>query len=164
MLQYTADSTTGMDATMKYSIKRWSDEPGGPSGLPTYTPQSSFGGGYINSAYNMSQAVGSGYQMTQPVNVSGNTQVSLTGWFYIVGLNSGAPAGDIEVVVNGQIIPRYLAGVTTDAYYTEVNNTTIQFWTDIITPQNVSIEILKRQGTIDVSSQLFPRLMHFMMS
>ena len=161
ILGYNADSTTGMDAIMKYSVKRWSDYAGGPEGLPSYTAYTTFGGGYVNSAYNMSQAVGPGYQMSQPVNVLGKTQVSLIGWNYFPGLNSGAPAGDLEVVVNGQIIPRFLSGITTDAYYTEVNNTTIEFWTDIITPENVSIEIIKRQGTIDATSQALSRIAGF---
>lgn len=35
-LRYTTAST-GSDATMKYFLKRWSDSPGGPTGVPSYS-------------------------------------------------------------------------------------------------------------------------------
>ena len=42
LLQYTTTST-GNSATMKYSIKRWSDSAGGPSGPPSYSAASGSG-------------------------------------------------------------------------------------------------------------------------
>ena len=40
--RYTADA--GADATIKYSVKRWSNEPGGPGGIPSYSGSSGGGG------------------------------------------------------------------------------------------------------------------------
>jgi hypothetical protein len=87
---------------------------------------------------------------SEPTVVGGKTQVVL-GFFYTVGVNAGSTAGDLEVIVDGDILPRYLAGVTTTAYYTEINNNTIQMWTDITSPA-ISIEVRRKAGTVDTSS------------
>lgn len=156
---YSADNS-GPDITMKFGMRRWSDEPGGPNSIPQDLLNSEFSGGYVNSAFNMSNSPSIGYQMSAPYNVAGYTRIDLVGWTYLNGLNGGSTVGDLEVLVNGQVIPRQIIGVTTDDYFTEVDNTTIQFWTDL-TISPVSIEIRKRQGTVDAGSQTFVRVAEF---
>jgi hypothetical protein len=149
VLQATLDNST--TATMKYSMKRWSDSPGGPSGLPAYQPITTYPVGLINSAFAMSDGSGIEIGCNPPTVVLGKTQLQLT-WSYTMGINAGTTGGDLEVIVDGLVFPRYLAGVTLDAYFKEIDPYTIELNTDY-SPSPVSIEIRKRYGTFDSSTQ-----------
>lgn len=109
-------------------------------------------GGYLNSAYCFSDGSGTPSNCTAPTVVATKTRITLT-FSYVPGLNLGTVAGDMEVIVDGQVIPRFLSGATLDAYYTEVAGSTnqIDLWADLSIYQR-SIEVVRRQGTIDTSS------------
>jgi hypothetical protein len=117
-----------------------------------YNPSAS-NGGTLDSAYCMSDGSGIPVNCTNPVLEGGVTRVNLD-FNYVPGINPGTPAGDLEVMVDGKFLPRYMAGVTTDGYYKEVlgDNTAIDFWVDL-SPLPLSIDIRRRQGTLDTSDQ-----------
>lgn len=141
------NSTTG---TMIYSVKRWSDTPGGPAGLPGYNAVNTLNNGVLNSAFCISDGSGIENGCNAPTLVSGKTRVQLL-WAYVPGVGPGGTVGDLEVVVNGQVFPRFITGVTLDGYYTEIDPYTIEFHTDLsITP--ISIEVIKKYGTYDFST------------
>lgn len=149
VVSYTATSL-GQNGSMRYFVQRWSDEPGGPAGIPAYSAITTIPIGYLNASYAQSDGSAVANNCSEPTVVGGVTQLVLN-YTYTVGVNSGTTAGDLEVIVDGQVIPRYLAGVTTTAYYTEVNNTTIKFWANLTSPA-VSLEVRRKAGTVDTSS------------
>ena len=110
-------------------------------------------GGILDSAYCMSDGSGIEINCLAPTVSIGQTYVELD-WFYIGDINTGETQGDLTVLVNGQEIPRFVAGATTDAWYEEVpgNNKQIRFYTDL-SVSVVSIEVYRRQGSIDTSSE-----------
>lgn len=60
ILRYTTTST-GSDVTMKYSLRRWSDNAGGPNGVPSYSASSSSitaAGSNQNIQFNNSSVLG----------------------------------------------------------------------------------------------------------
>lgn len=137
-LRYTT-SSTGFGATMKYFTQRWSDTPGGPSSITSYTP---FVSTVNNSAFVMSDGSGTPLNCSSPTLVTGKTQVVLN-FAYLVGANAGSTVGDMSIYVNGQRFPRFVAGVTLDGYYTEINSTTIRFNSDL-SGSPLSLEFVKR--------------------
>jgi hypothetical protein len=150
VLSYTSTSL-GQGGTMKYFVERWSDAPGtGPTGLPSYNMASTVPIGYLNAAYAQSDGSALASNCQEPTVVGGYTQLQLN-FVYTMSVNAGSTAGDLEVIADGLVIPRYLAGVTTTAFYTEVNNTTIQFWANLTSPA-ISLEVRRKAGTIDTSS------------
>jgi len=97
---------------------------------------------------------------TSPINctlsvVGGKTQIALTGGLqYPIGVNSGNAYGILDVYVNGQMLPRYVAGSvpTSDGYYTEVSSTIIQLDKDY-SSLALDFMIVYRVQVVDVSSQ-----------
>ena len=90
-----------------------------------------------------------------PVNatisvIGGKTTITLN-WTYALGVQPSLPYGSIEVYLNGQLIPRYIASITTDTYYTEYGSNAIQLDQDY-SSVNLSFEILKRVDVIYASS------------
>ena len=71
-----------------------------------------------------------------------------------MGVNPGTANGQLEVFINGQKIPRYVAGGTslTDAYYTEITNDTIQLDSDY-SGFNLSVEVIRPANVVDIGSQ-----------
>ena len=149
VVSYTATSL-GQGGSMRYFIQLWSDEPGGQAGIPAYSALTTIPIGYLNASYVQSDGSAIANNCSQPTIVGGVTQLVLN-YVYTMGVNAGETAGDLEVIVDGQVIPRYLAGVTTTAYYVEINNTTIQFWANLTTPA-ISLEVRRKAGTIDTNS------------
>lgn len=74
--------------------------------------------------------------------VSNKTRITLSGFTYETGKNSGSTRGDLRVVIDGQEIPRFKSGVTVDSFYTEVSSTVIDLDADYSDVQ-VSIHIQK---------------------
>jgi hypothetical protein len=120
--------------------------------VSVYEEAALLNGGYLQSAFCFSDSSGTAINCTNPTVVSTKTRVALS-WNYVPGLNPGQTTGDLEVIVDGQVIPRYLSGSTVDAFYTETAGTTntLDLWTDLSAYQR-SIEIRRRQGSIDSSA------------
>lgn len=110
-------------------------------------------GGILNSAFCFSNGSGVEVNCQAPFLASGKTRLRL-GFSFVPGINPGTTAGDLEVAVDGKTLPRQIAGATLDAYYLEVNGSTdtIEFWTDL-SAVSVSIEVKRRQASIDTASQ-----------
>src|SRR5690606_15711393 len=112
-------------------------------------------GGILNSAFAMSDGSATEINCSAPVvdGGTGNTRLTLN-WSYIAGLNPGETSGDLEVLVDGKVLPRRVAGATQDAWYEETSGTTntIDFWADL-SGVALSIEVRRRQGSIDTSDQ-----------
>jgi hypothetical protein len=109
--------------------------------------------GYLNSAFCFSDSSGTAIGCSNPtINGNSKTQIVLS-WNFTPGVSPSYTTGDIDIVVDGQIIPRFLAGATLDAWYKEVTATTntIELWTDLSIYQR-SIEIRRKAGTTDTSS------------
>lgn len=109
--------------------------------------------GILWSAYGFSNNV------TTPVGCTiaspaGKTVITLTGSnTYAVGVNPTQTYGSIDVYVNGQLLPRFLAGSVpaTEGYYTEVSGTVIQLDRDY-SSQQIEIQILSRTQIVDAST------------
>lgn len=110
-------------------------------------------GGYLNSAFCFSDSSGTPVNCSNPTVLSNVTVLTLN-FNYVPGLNVGTTAGDLEIIVDGEVLPRFVAGTTLDAYYIETPLTTnqITFWANLSTYQR-SIEVRRRQGSVDSSSQ-----------
>jgi hypothetical protein len=106
-------------------------------------------GGYLNSAFCMTDGSGTPVDSSVAV-VGGYTQVTLT-WSYVPGLNPGLPDGDLEVIIEGAVIPRYFTGVV-GQYYTELNPYLIQLSADY-SGFSYSVQVRRRQGSIDTADQ-----------
>lgn len=118
-----------------------------------YIDQGLQNGGTLDSAYCMSDGSGDPVNCENPILVDGKTVVNLD-FNYVPNINPGEPAGELEVIVDGKFMPRFIEGVTLDGYYKEVegDNTAIEFWTDLSVIQ-ISIDVRRRQGTLDSSDQ-----------
>jgi hypothetical protein len=78
-LQYTSTST-GSSGLMKYSIKRWSDNSGGPAGLPSYSGTPNIGGvSSLNSLTGAMNIVAGSNVTVTPDILSGNIVISSSG-------------------------------------------------------------------------------------
>lgn len=137
-VRYTTTAASA-SATFKFTVKRWSDGAGGPSGVPSYTVNTN---NIVAAAFVMSDNSGTPVNCAAAYLSSGKTRVDLN-FSYLLGRNSGSTSGDLDVYVNGQRIPRFISGATVDAYYQEIDSDTIEFYTDLSTAP-VSIEIVKR--------------------
>jgi len=154
-VRYTSDGSGG-STSMTYSVMSWSDSIGGVAGLPAYDPISTVIAGNIQTAFAMSDGSGIEVNCSAPTVVSAKTRLTLN-FTYNMNVNPGTTGGHLEVIVDGAVLPRYLAGVTLDAYYKEIDNQTIEFATDY-TSLPISLEVRIRQGVIDVSPQNSARL------
>lgn len=152
-INYTSGANSG---TMKYFAQYWSDSSGGPNGLPIYPSFENLQVGALNSCYTASDGSGTQINCDPPTVVGGFTQLHFN-FTYTPGVSPGTTAGELDVIVDGQILPRFVAGVTVDAYYSEVDSQTLQFFTDLSSTP-VSIEIRRRQGTINTDVTGNPRL------
>jgi hypothetical protein len=149
LLNYTA-SSIGQSGTMKYTVKRWADLPGGPAGIPDYSAVLTIPTGYLNVAYTTSDGSAINVNCLTPYLVSGKTRMQFQNFVYTMSVNPGTTGGDLEVIADGAVIPRYLPGVTTSAYYKEIDNQTIEFWGNLNSPA-ISLEVRRKQGTVDTS-------------
>ena len=108
--------------------------------------------GYINSAFAMSSGGGTPSNCTIS-NDAGVTVIDVDfPWIY--GLNFGTTVGDLEIIVDGSVLPRLVAGTGQDSWYEEdlIVTGRIRLWDDVIasvTP--ISIEVRRKFGTVDTS-------------
>lgn len=150
VLSYTADNSSS-DGTMRYWISRMSDQAGGPSGIPQYEPYTTVPIGNLQTAFAMSDGSGIEINCDPPYVVSGKTRLDFH-FSYTMGVNPNTTGGQLEVIVDGLVLPRFVSGaITTGAYYTEVSSNTIEFSDDYTSPA-ISLEVRIRQGTIDTST------------
>lgn len=118
-----------------------------------YPEETLYVGGILSSAYGMTNG-GSGASqnnLTVTTALDGATTVTeiTLGFNYVPGLNSGRPDGDLEVIIDGLAIPRFYTGVQ-GTYYREVSGSTTKIWlSDNFTALPYSIQIRRRQGSID---------------
>ena len=86
--------------------------------------------------------------------VSGKTRFTFT-FPYTRGLNSAEASGSVlEVIANGQVVPRYTSGVTDDtqAYFKEINDNTIEMDTDY-SSAGIDFQFkVQRVGIIDTNT------------
>ena len=111
-------------------------------------------GGYLNSAFVMTDGSGTSVNASVAV-VGGYTQVTLS-WSYVPGLNVYLPStvlpdGDLEVIVEGLVIPRFFTGIL-GQYYTEVSPYVIQLSANY-SASPYSVQVRRRQGSIDTADQ-----------
>jgi hypothetical protein len=155
-VNYTSGVNSG---TMKFWVEYWSDSSGGPNGLPQYPTFENVQIGSLNTCYTASDGSGSQVNCSAPTIVLGVTQLHFN-FVYTTGVAPGTTSGELEVIVDGAVLPRFVTGVTVDAYYKEVDNQTISFWTNLSSTP-VSIEIRRRQGTINTDVSGNPRLLSY---
>jgi hypothetical protein len=81
----------------------------------------------VNQAYARLNGSGTPYQCTVDNTNPSYTQITLN-WTYAFGTTTGLPYGAIDVFINGQFIPKQVAGTTdpSAAFYTEVSSTVIR--------------------------------------
>lgn len=111
------------------------------------------GGFALNQAYCFTDSSTTPINCNQPTVVSSKTRI--TGLpSYTTGINSGTVNGQLEVFINGQKIPRYVAGSTSsgDAFYNEITTDTIELDSDY-SGYNYSVEVIRPVSVIDISGQ-----------
>jgi hypothetical protein len=110
-------------------------------------------GGILDSAHCMTDGSSTEINCLAPTNEA-NSLLTLD-FQYSQGINFGETQGDLTVVVNGEQIPRYVAGSTTDKWFQEEpgNNKAIRFWTNVTLLGTQNIEVYRRQGTIDTANE-----------
>jgi hypothetical protein len=110
-------------------------------------------GGILDSAHCMADGSSTEINCQAPTNEA-NSLLTLD-FQYSQALNFGETQGDLTVVVDGEQIPRFVSGGTTDKYYTEEpgNNKALRFWTNVTLLGPVNIEVYRRQGTIDTANE-----------
>ena len=81
------------------------------------------------------------------------------GFAFVAALSPGKTVGDLDVLVDGQVIPRRVVGTTQDAWYEEdtVIAGRIKMWTDL-SGSPISIEIRRKAGTVDANTTNTARL------
>lgn len=114
------------------------------------------GGFALNQAYCFTDAATTGVptiNCSTPSVVSGKTRIAGLP-AYTMGVNPNTPNGQLEVFINGQKIPRYVAGSTSlsDAFYNEITTDTIELDSDY-SGYNYSVEVIRPTSVIDVSNQ-----------
>lgn len=107
-------------------------------------------GGFLSSAYCRTDNSSPAVNCQAPTVVGGVTEIELD-FNYVPGINPGDPRGDLDVIVDGKVIPRQVVG-STSVHWTEVTGSTskIRLWDDL-SAFNLSVEIVRRQGSIDTS-------------
>lgn len=96
---------------------------------------------------------------TTPINCTvsvagGKSTLTFTGGNqYPVGVLTGQTKGSLEVILNGQVLPRFVASSvpTTDGYYTEVSPTIIQLDRDYSSVQ-LEVQVIYSISSVDSSS------------
>lgn len=96
---------------------------------------------------------------TTPINCSvavtgGKSTITMSsGYTYPVGALSGQTKGSLEVIVNGQVFPRFVSGSvpSTDGYYTEFSASAIQLDKDY-SSQQLDVQIIYSMQVLDASS------------
>ena len=81
-------------------------------------------------------------------SVLGLTRINLS-FNYIPGANPGYPFGELLVVIDGKVLPRFVTGSTNQAYYKEINSSTIELDSDYSTSP-FDIQVLKINGPTEV--------------
>jgi hypothetical protein len=122
------------------------------------TGSSLINGGVLDSAFCFTDGSGTPKNCSNPTYPSGKTRIVLN-WTYTPGINGTDPDGDIEVIVEGMVIPRYYVGIQ-GAYWQEINPTTIDLYTDL-NAFKYSVHIRRRQGSIDTNSVNSAKLLSF---
>lgn len=109
------------------------------------TPETN--GGFLDSAFCMSDSTGTPNNCSNPTVVVGKTRVQLN-FDYVPGINSGFPDGDLEVIIEGNSIPRFYTGIV-GAYWKEVSGSTsiIELYADL-SGFSYSIHVRRRQGVL----------------
>ena len=96
--------------------------------LPVYN------GSFINSAFARSGGGGSPTTSVNTISLVSNGSYTewKFNWNYVQNLHAGTTYGDIEVQVDGKVVPRYVSGLTTSGtYYIEIDTNTIRFSSDL---------------------------------
>lgn len=125
--------------------------------VSVYTEAALQTGGYLDSAFCMTDSSGTPNNCSNPTVVATKTRVQL-GFNFVPDINSGKVAGDLHVLLEGQTVPRYYVGVV-GAYWKEVigSTDTIEFHADL-SGFSLSIQVERRQGSVDTASQNALRL------
>jgi hypothetical protein len=113
--------------------------------------------GYIDSAFCMSD--GSGTEQNCTVGMASGQSYVDVAYTFVPAVNPGKTTGDLDVIVDGLVIPRRVVGVTLDSWYEEDLLITgrIKLWTDI-SGSPISIEVRRKAGTVDTSTTNSGRL------
>jgi hypothetical protein len=104
----------------------------------------------LNQAYAFTNGVGTFVNCSAPTVVSTKTRLLLS-FTYPMNINVGTTNGSIKVYINGQKVPRYIDAITTpDAYYKEIDQSTIELDSDY-SSFAYSLEVIQDIAVTDVS-------------
>lgn len=107
-------------------------------------------GSQINQSYGLTNGAGTEVNVIAISNATGKTRIQKT-WTYPVGVNSGTTNGALKVYLNGQKIPRFIdTTLTPDAYYKEIDSSTIELDQDY-SSYSFPFEIIQDVAVIDVT-------------
>lgn len=107
-------------------------------------------GGVLNSAYAKTDSSVTPVNSSNPVVVSSRTRWTL-GFAFNPNVGSGLTHSDIEVRIDGKIVPKQVPGSTTEWWRPVSGSTnTIEFWDDL-SSVDFDMEAVRRQGVLDFS-------------
>jgi hypothetical protein len=102
----------------------------------------------ISSAYALLDATGTPINCTISV-FGGKTRISLA-FNYVIGANPGLLFGELFVVIDGKVIPRYIEGTTQQSYFKEISSSLIELDDDYSTSP-YDIFIVRINGPTDLN-------------
>ena len=107
----------------------------------------------IETAKEVKSAMASLDGSTTPIGcsvslASGLTRVALA-FNYVPGANPGYPFGELLVLINGQLLPRFVTGSTDQAYYKEITSSLIELDSDYSTSE-YDIQVIKINGPTEI--------------
>jgi len=110
-------------------------------------------GGILESAFCYTDGVQTPINCTVSV-FGGKTRITLD-WSFVLGVNSGETAGQVAVKLDGEMIPREVAGSTNTSRFTEELLGGVGRVIDLdsdLSASHLPIEIVKRSGVIDTNN------------
>jgi hypothetical protein len=112
-----------------------------------YDEESVTNGGFLDSAFCMTDGTGTPVNCSNPSIVGGVTQVELD-FHFTTGIEAGRPDGDLEVYLDGNAIPRKFTGVVV-AFWEEVPGSTNKIKLDAnYSGSAFGVQVRRRQGAI----------------
>jgi hypothetical protein len=138
--RFFANATSGSGAVNILDYKAYLHEDSGTTSGTT-----------MDQAYGLTSGAGT------PINCSissstGKTRITTT-WAYATGVNPGTQQGQLDVYLDGKLLPRFInATQTPDAYYTEISAQVIELDQDY-SGAGIEIDIKKRVSAVDTTSQ-----------
>jgi len=138
--RFFANATSGSGAVNVLDYKAYLHEDPGTSAGTT-----------MNQAYCLTSGAGSSVNCSVS-SATGKTRITTT-WVYAVGVNPGAQQGQIEVYLDGKLLPRFIdTTLTSFGFYREISGQVIELDADY-SGAGLEVDIKQSVNVVDTTSQ-----------